>query len=99
MKSLLFAALFVGITAAEAAPAATLAPEPVTITQTTPGQAPMSKEEMKRRRKLRRKNGPEVYKGSVAEQRRIVTDAAGSEKEDGEADTSRKERKNKKNQQ
>ena len=97
MKSLLFAALFAGTTAAEAAPAATLAPEPVAITQTAPGQAPMSKEEMKRRRKLRRKNGPEVYKGSVAEQRRIVTDAAGSEKEDGEADVPRKERKSKKN--
>ena len=97
MKSLLFAALVAGTTAAEAAPTATLAPELVTISQTTPGQAPMSKEEMKRRRKERRKNGPEVYKGTVAEQRRIVTDAAGSEKEDGEADTPRKERKSKKN--
>ncbi len=96
MKSLLFAALFAGTIAAEAAPATTLAPEPVTITQTTPSQTPMSKEEMKRRRKERRKNGPEVYKGTVAEQRRIVTDAAGSEKEDGQADTPRKERKERK---
>ena len=98
MKPLFLVALLAGVTAAEAAPTTTLAPVPVAITQTAPGQTPMSKEEMKRRRKLRRKNGPEVYKGTVAEQRRIVTDAAGAEKEDGQADTPRKERKSKKNQ-
>lgn len=97
MKLLLFATLLASATAVEAAPSATPAPEPVAVTQTTPDQTPMSKEEMKRRRKERRKNGPEVYKGSVAEQRRIVTDAPGSEKEDGTVDKPRKERKNKKN--
>ena len=57
----------------------------------------MSKAELKQRRKARRQNGPQVYKGTVAEQNRILTDAAGSEKEDGTTETPRKERKNKKN--
>ena len=97
MNTLFLAMLLAGTSAAEATPSAPLVAVPVAITQTTPAQAPMSKAEMKRRRKLRRQNGPEVYKGSVAEQNRVITDAAGSEKEDGEAATRRKERKNKKN--
>ena len=56
----------------------------------------MSKADAKRQRKLRKQNGPEVYKGTVAEQRRIVTDAPGAEKDD-DSDTPKKERKSKKN--
>jgi len=94
MKNILFAALLAGTSAVEAAPLASSAATPLTIAQTTPDQAPMSKAELRRRRKLRKQNGPEVYKGSVAEQNRIITDAAGSEREDGE-EVAAKGRKNK----
>ena len=59
----------------------------------------MSKSEMKKMKKARKQNGPEVYKGTVAEQRRIVTDAPGAEKDsdEGDVDASRKTRKSKKN--
>lgn len=97
MKNILFVALLAGASAVEAAPLTSSATLPLTIKQTTPDQAPMSKAELKRRRKLRKQNGPEVYKGSVAEQNRIITDAAGSQKDDGEV-ASPKGRKNKKNQ-
>ncbi|QKG55375.1 hypothetical protein GKZ68_01220 [Hymenobacter sp. BRD128] len=99
MKNILFIALFASATAAKAAPAPTIA-APATVKQTVPaaGQAPSAKE-MKKIRKQRKQNGPEVYKGTVAEQRRIVTDAPGAEKDkDNDGDeTSKKERKSKKN--
>jgi hypothetical protein len=87
MKNILLLAFLAGAIAVEAAPA--------TINHVSQDQ-PLSKKELKERRKARRQNGPQVYKGSVAEQQRIVTDAQGAEKEDGEGNT-RKERKNKKN--
>lgn len=80
---LLLAAFLLGATAAEAH----LAQEPVT-----------SKASKKAARKARRQNGPEVYKGSVAEQRRIVTEAAGAERDDNTGDdtsTKKNKRKNK----
>lgn len=96
MKNILFAALLGSVSALVAAPAIAVAAP----TQTTPaaGQAPSSKE-MKKIRKARKQNGPEVYKGTVAEQRRIVTDAPGAEKDDesGDTEASRKMRKSKKN--
>ncbi|MBO2030372.1 hypothetical protein J4D99_03125 [Siccationidurans ginsengisoli] len=98
MKTLLFAALLGSVSAVEAAPS-TAVVAPATISQTTPaaGQAPSAKE-MKRIRKQRKQNGPEVYKGTVAEQRRIVTDAPGAEKDDDNtSDTPKKDRKMKKN--
>lgn len=95
MKNILFVALLAGASAVEAAPLSSLSALPLTIKQTTPDQAPMSKAELKRRRKLRKQNGPQVYKGTVAEQNRVITDAAGSEKEDG--DDAPKGRKSKKN--
>ena len=98
MKTILFAALLASVSAVEAAPT-TIAVAPATISQTAPaaGQAPTPKE-MKRIRKQRKQNGPEVYKGTVAEQRRIVTDAPGAEKDDNDGDLSKKEqRKMKKN--
>jgi Skp family chaperone for outer membrane proteins len=96
MKTILFVALLAGASAAQAAPVSVAAP--VAFSQTTPTQEPMkmSKSEMKKMKKARKQNGPEVYKGTVAEQRRIVTDAAGSEKEDGEM-SKKEQRKNKKN--
>lgn len=83
MKSLLLLALLASTTAAVAAPTSTQQDQP-------------SKKELKQQRKLRRQNGPEVYKGSVAEQRRIVTDAAGAEKEDNDRMTRKEQRKAKK---
>ncbi|TDN35953.1 hypothetical protein E4631_04390 [Hymenobacter sp. UV11] len=97
MKNILFVALLAGASAVEAAPLTLPATLPLTIKQTPQEQAPMSKAELKRRRKLRKQNGPEVYKGSVAEQNRIITDAAGSQKDDGEEVTT-KTKKSKKNQ-
>jgi uncharacterized membrane protein len=94
MKNILFAALLGSASALVAAPVAAVAAP----SQTTPaaGEAPSPKE-MKHIRKMRKQNGPEVYKGTVAEQRRIVTDAPGAEKE-GDDDMSKKEqRKMKKN--
>ena len=56
--------------------------------QTAP--TPTSKKEMKEQRKLRRQKAPEVYKGSVARERRIVTEYPGAEKEEA---TSKKDKK------
>lgn len=86
MKNILSLALLVGI--------ATVAAQP-SFAQT--GPAPTSKKEVKKQRKARKQVGPEVYKGTVAEQSRIITDAAGSEKdrEDGDDNTTKKvKRKN-----
>ena len=96
MKNILFIALLAGTSAVEATPlsAASL---PLTIQQTPQDPAPMSKAELKRRRKLRRQNGPEVYKGSVAEQTRVITDATGSQKDDGEAEAPKGKKGKKKN--
>jgi hypothetical protein len=96
MKNILFAALFAGASAVQAAPVSPSVAVSTALTASAPSQTPMSKEDMKRQRKLRKQNGPEVYKGTVAEQRRIVTDAPGAEKEDGD-ETPKKERKMKKN--
>jgi hypothetical protein len=98
MKNILFAALLAGASAAQAAPISPSAAVSTALSVSAPSQTtPMvSKADMKRQRKLRKQNGPEVYKGTVAEQRRIVTDAPGAEKEDGD-DTPKKERKMKKN--
>lgn len=96
MKNILFAALVASASAVQAAPVSPSAAVATALTISAPSQTPMSKSEMKRQRKMRKQNGPEVYKGTVAEQRRIVTDAPGAEKEDGD-DSPKKERKMKKN--
>jgi hypothetical protein len=96
MKNILFVALFAGASAVQAAPVTPSVAVSKALTTLAPEQTPMSKQDMKRQRKLRKQNGPEVYKGTVAEQRRIVTDAPGAEKEDGD-DAPKKERKMKKN--
>lgn len=98
MKNILFVALLAGASAVQAAPVSPSATVSTALTVAAPSQTPMSKADMKRQRKLRKQNGPEVYKGTVAEQRRIVTDAPGAEKEDGDDTSSKKARKNKKNQ-
>jgi hypothetical protein len=97
MKNILFVALLAGASAVQAAPASPSVAVSTALTASAPSQTPMSKEDMKRQRKLRKQNGPEVYKGTVAEQRRIVTDAPGAEKEDGDDASPKKERKMKKN--
>ncbi|MGI4738545.1 MAG: hypothetical protein ACRYG7_25530 [Janthinobacterium lividum] len=99
MKNILLIALLASATTVEAVPLTPPAATPLAIAQTTPDQAPMSKAELRRRRKLRKQNGPEVYKGSVAEQNRIINDVSGAEKEDGEeAPTKGRKSKSKKNQ-
>ena len=50
----------------------------------------MSKAELKRRRKLRKQNGPVVYKGRIAEESEFLTDDDGSGKEGKPAKTKRK---------
>jgi len=99
MKNILFVALLAGASAVEAAPVSPAVAVSGAVALAAPSQTPMSKADAKRQRKLRKQNGPEVYKGTVAEQRRIVTDAPGAEKDDenGDTDTSRKTRKSKKN--
>jgi hypothetical protein len=99
MKNILFVALLAGASAVQAAPVSPAVAVSTALTASlAPSQTtPMSKEDMKRQRKLRKQNGPEVYKGTVAEQRRIVTDAPGAEKEDGDDASPKKERKMKKN--
>jgi hypothetical protein len=96
MKNILFAALVASASAVQAAPSSPSVTVATALSVSAPNQTPMSKSEMKRQRKMRKQNGPEVYKGTVAEQRRIVTDAPGAEKEDGD-DSPKKERKMKKN--
>jgi hypothetical protein len=71
MKNVLVLALFASALAFAAQPALA-----------STNQEPVSKATKKAQRKARRQNGPEVYKGTVAEQRRIVTDAPGAEKDD-----------------
>ena len=96
MKNILFVALLAGASAVEAAPVSPAVAVSGAVAVAAPSQTPMSKADAKRQRKLRKQNGPEVYKGTVAEQRRIVTDAPGAEKDD-DSDTPKKERKSKKN--
>jgi len=86
MKNLLLLALLAGATVVEAAPAST---DHVSQDQ------PLNKKEIKQRRKARRQNGPQVYKGTVAEQSRVLSDAQDADKEDrGNARRQRKARKN-----
>jgi uncharacterized membrane protein len=94
MKNILFAALLGSASALVVTPVVAVAAP----AQTTPaaGEAPSAKE-MKKIRKARKQTGPEVYKGTVAEQSRIVTDAPGAEKEDGDATSKKEQRKMKKN--
>ena len=91
MKNVLLLAFLASATAVEAAPLA-LAP-----THVSQDQNP-SKQEMKRQRKLRKQNGPEVYKGSVANQSRLVNDAPGANKDDDSEDSPRKSSKRAKKQ-
>jgi len=86
MKNILLFAFLAGATVVEAAPASA---DRVNQDQ------PLSKKEIKQRRKARRQNGPQVYKGTVAEQSRILTDAQDADKED--RNNARRQRKAKKN--
>lgn len=80
MKNLLLlAALAVATTEA-----ATAAP-----TQTTP-TGTMTKKE---RKAARQAKAPHVYKGTVAEQNRVVTDAPGAEDADGDNTTTKSSKK------
>lgn len=51
--------------------------------QTSQPSAPMTKAERKAARQAKQ---PQVYKGSVAERRRVLTDAPGSEGDNGDDD-------------
>ena len=63
--------------------------------QTSQPSAPMTKAERKAARQAKQ---PQVYKGSVAERRRVVTDAAGAEGDrdgDDDATTTKSSKKSK----
>ena len=64
--------------------------------EATTSQAPTEKMTKKERKAARQAKSPQVYKGTVAEQRRVVTDAAGSESDSGDGTTTKgKKSKNK----
>ncbi|MVN77983.1 hypothetical protein GO988_16760 [Hymenobacter sp. HMF4947] len=90
MKNLLLLAFLAGATAVEAAPLA-----PVSTTHVNQDQTP-DKKDLKRQRKLRKQTGPEVYKGTVANQNRIINDAPGANKDDDGDDSPRKSKRSKK---
>ncbi|MGI4742196.1 MAG: hypothetical protein ACRYG7_44125 [Janthinobacterium lividum] len=62
-------------------------------THQTPADAGSKQERKAARKAARQAKSPEVYKGTVAEQRRLLTDAAGSE---SDRDTGDKPSKSKK---
>jgi hypothetical protein len=75
---------------------ALLAVATIEANATTAGQTPTEKMTKKERKAARQAKSPQVYKGTVAEQRRLVTDAPGAESEDGEGTTTKgKKSKNK----
>ena len=76
MKNSFLTALLAGAVCAAAFTTAAAQTEPT----------PTSKKEMKAKRKLRRQNGPDVYKGTVANERRMLTDYPGAEKDKGTTD-------------
>ena len=82
MKNLLLLSLLAVATIE--APAVLAAP-----TQTEPSTAKSAKQ----RRADRRAKTPQVYKGTVAEQSRLVTDAAGSEDDQASGDDTGKKAK------
>jgi hypothetical protein len=63
--------------------------------QTTPSGTMTKKERKAARQAARQAKAPQVYKGSVAEQSRVVTDAPGSEDSDGDNTTTKSKRKSK----
>ncbi|MBJ6145019.1 hypothetical protein [Hymenobacter sp. BT559] len=71
--------------------AATAAPS-----QTAPSGTMTKKERKAARQAARQAKDPQVYKGSVAEQRRVLTDAPGAEDTDnGDNTTTKSKRKSK----
>jgi hypothetical protein len=68
--------------------------------QTTPAStettsATTTRKSAKQRRADRKTKAPEVYKGSVAEQRRLLTDADGADKDPDGADDTKASKKSK----
>ena len=63
--------------------------------QTTPSGTMSKKERKAARQAARQAKAPQVYKGSVAEQSRVVTDAPGAEDSDGDNTKSKKKSKSK----
>jgi hypothetical protein len=86
MKNLLLlAALVVATTeVASAAP-----------TQTTPTSTMTKKERKAARQAARQAKAPQVYKGTVAEQSRVITDAPGAEDSDNGDNTTKSKKKSK----
>lgn len=63
--------------------------------QTTPSGTMSKKERKAARQAARQAKAPQVYKGSVAEQSRVVTDAPGAEDSDGDNTKSKRKSKSK----
>lgn len=87
MKNLLLLAAL-GLATAEVATAAP--------SQTAPTSTMTKKERKAARQAARQAKAPQVYKGTVAEQNRVVTDAPGAEDSDnGDNTTAKSKRKSK----
>ena len=63
--------------------------------QTTPTGSMSKKERKAARQAARQAKAPQVYKGSVAEQSRVVTDAPGAEDSDSDNTTTKSKKKSK----
>jgi len=74
---------------------ALLAAATLEASATTARQEPAEKMSKKERKAARQAKAPQVYKGTVAEQRRVVTDAAGSESDTGDGTTTKSSKKSK----
>ena len=71
---------------------ALLAAATLEASATTASQTPTEKMTKKERKAARQAKSPQVYKGTVAEQNRVVTDAAGAESGDGTTTKGKKSR-------
>jgi hypothetical protein len=68
---------------------------PASTETTTTTSATTTRKSAKQRRADRKTKAPEVYKGSVAEQRRLLTDADGADKDPDGADDTKASKKSK----
>jgi hypothetical protein len=68
---------------------------PTSTETTTSTSATTTRKSAKQRRADRKVKAPQVYKGSVAEQRRLLTDADGADKEPDAGDDAKASKKSK----
>jgi hypothetical protein len=90
MKNLLLLSLLAVATVEASAQTTPTSTETETTTSAT-----TTRKSAKQRRADRKTKAPEVYKGSVAEQRRLLTDAADADKDPDGADDTKASKKSK----